>query len=457
MDQIMNSFHGDYKSKQLAKQSFNEQQQQQQESVPKPRPSECPKKLTYHHLIFSRKNFLMQNDIVSEALIVESAETGRFSSIDVDYEVTNKKNIKLVNDHLYVGTDDGKVLKFVIQQNEKNRTESKMVFSEKIEIFKHIINENEIFNIKLYKRTHLILVTQNKVLSLPIESFCANQSKTACNNQFNPYCVWKESKCFYLYSQSPSLITNVNSNMTTSVKLMSTKMANYYRIKNEEKLYLKEKKLYQVKNNEIIISMNLVLFLAIMFTLFILSFVFLILFVFNIYQKIYKRTTKKPNAMKSSPFKFVSVGLNGGTGDTYHEHPSPCQTASPLSSSQSLNTTTKSSNVSSMYNPTFQNSSTHSMDIYKQMHFVTQDHEKKLTENNNYVPSCNTLFHSKNNLNIYTNSVNNNKNNNNNSNLNGYNKNDMESLNDKKEYESTYLRPSDGNFFNLNGFNKYYV
>jgi len=446
MDQIMNSFHGDYKSKQSAKQSFNEQQQQQQESVPKPRPSQCPKKLTYHHLIFSRKNFLMENEIVSEALIVESAETGRFSSIDVDYEVTSKKNTKLVNDHLYVGTDDGKVLKFVIQQNEKNLTESKMVFSEKIEIFKHHINETEIFNIKLYKKSHLILVTQNKVLSLPIESFCANQSKTACSNQLNPHCVWKESKCFYLYSQSPSLITNVNNSMTASVKLMSTKMANYYRIKNEEKSYLKEKKLYQVKNNEIIISMNLVLFLAIMFTLFILSLVFLILFVFNIYQKIYKRSTKKP-------FKFVTVGLNGGTGDTYHEHPSPCQTASPLSSSQSLNTTTKSSNVSSMYNPTFPNSSTHSMDIYKQMHFsVTQDHEKKLTENNNYVPSCNTLFHPKNNLNIYTNSVNNN-----NSIKNGYNKNDMENLNDKKEYESTYLRPSDGNFLNLNGFNKYYV
>jgi hypothetical protein len=94
------------------------------------------------------------------------------------------------------------------------------------------------------------------------------------------------------------------------------------------------------------------------------------------------------------------------------------------------------------------------MDIYKQMHFsVTQDHEKKLTENNNYVASCNTLFHPKNNLNIYTNSVNNN----NNSIKNGYNKNDMENLNDKKEYESTYLRPSDGNFLNLNGFNKYYV
>ncbi len=88
MDQIMSAFHGDYKLKSSGI----------DQTVPKPKPSECPSKLTYQHLIFSRKNFVMENEILSNALIVETASQSRFLSIDVQYEA--KKNI----DMLFVGT-----------------------------------------------------------------------------------------------------------------------------------------------------------------------------------------------------------------------------------------------------------------------------------------------------------------------------------------------------------------
>ena len=88
MDQIMAAFHGDYK---LKSESIDP-------TVPKPKPSECPSKLTYQHLIFSRKNFVMENEILSDALIVETASQSRFLSIDVQYEA--QKNI----DMLFIGT-----------------------------------------------------------------------------------------------------------------------------------------------------------------------------------------------------------------------------------------------------------------------------------------------------------------------------------------------------------------
>ena len=89
MDEIMESFHGNYKR------STSE--------VPIPRPSECPDKLTYQHLKFSRKHILMEQEIISNALIVETSQTNRFESIDVDFKVKNE-NDDIKSDILFVGT-----------------------------------------------------------------------------------------------------------------------------------------------------------------------------------------------------------------------------------------------------------------------------------------------------------------------------------------------------------------
>ena len=83
--------------------SFNsEYQNSQGKSVPIPRPSQCPDSLTYQHIVFSRKNVAMQNEIVSEAIFVESLSPNRYNSIAVDYEVKNRQNN--ANDVIFVGT-----------------------------------------------------------------------------------------------------------------------------------------------------------------------------------------------------------------------------------------------------------------------------------------------------------------------------------------------------------------
>ena len=127
----------------------------------------------------------------------------------------------------------------------------------------------------------------------------------------------------------------------------------------------------------------------------------------------------------------------------YREHPSPCQTASPQSSSQSLNTTTKSSNVSSI----------HTIDNYKQIQISRENYEKKLIDErlqqiNNFGAYQSLLYpNNNNNSNIYTT----------NTNLDFKNcENNFVNLNDRKDYES-YIRNGEENFSDVNGFKKYYV
>lgn len=77
--------------------------QEQEQSVPEPRPSKCPSKLTYQHLIFARKNFIMERDVQSEALVVETARESQFVSIDVDFNVADLENGSTA-DVIFIGT-----------------------------------------------------------------------------------------------------------------------------------------------------------------------------------------------------------------------------------------------------------------------------------------------------------------------------------------------------------------
>lgn len=104
LDQIMDSFHGDYKyNTENSPNNKEDEQEQAQNSIPFPRPSECKNKLTYQHLIFTRKNVQMKNEVLSEALIIESSASNRFTSIDVDFEAKSFDG-KHESDVLFIGT-----------------------------------------------------------------------------------------------------------------------------------------------------------------------------------------------------------------------------------------------------------------------------------------------------------------------------------------------------------------
>ncbi len=199
LDQLLASFHADYSN--TNGQPLSE--------IPHPRPSSCPAKLTYQHLIFSRKNTMMANDVQSEALVVETARTSRFTSIDVDFNSNDNR------DMIYIGTDSGQVLTFVIKNDQ-------LIYSEQLQL--NI--KTSILNIQLNEivdSRSLILMTQNKLISVPAAYCNSKYDQASCKK--HPYCTWSleglkchDSKTVYI---SPTFKTSTQPTTTSNTPTLN--------------------------------------------------------------------------------------------------------------------------------------------------------------------------------------------------------------------------------------------
>jgi hypothetical protein len=313
MDQIMGSYNGDYKMK-----STNSDTQ-----IPNPKPSQCPNKLTYQHIIFSRKNFQMNQDIVSEAFIIETKRNNRFLSIDVDFNIKSQLNTNITSDVLFVGTDDGRVLTLVLQHTNNSR---KLVYSEELTM---INNNHSIKNIKFHSKRNFILLTKSKVISTKSHYCHLKLDINRCNNLINPYCIWSNvnSQCMNIldynnYNNSISLnnetyINNyrhVNNNMLknenkqkindiksfkSNETIFTTKPSNYIST-NPFNTSSTTTFTYKIMNNDITISINIVLFILLVITFSLLLILFAIFFSFNFYKKFVKNKNEKSSPTSSS-------------------------------------------------------------------------------------------------------------------------------------------------------------
>ncbi|CAF0729646.1 unnamed protein product [Brachionus calyciflorus] len=364
MDQIMDSFHGDYKIKSLNP-NFDESEKinRLRNSVPNPRPSECPNELTYQHLIFSRKNFIMEKEILSHAVIVESSVSDRFASIDVDYDINSK-------DLLLIGTDNGRVLNFVLKDNE-------LVYSEELEIFKknlinfkfsqvpnelkfipsHFSNENKneikssrISNIKLFKKeskNFIIIMTQNKLFSIKAD-FC-NQKilRRTCDQNLYPYCQWSErhSKCFSS-SIDPNKIPLLNKTIERSEKLIPVKkfIMNYIDLKNETNSSKISKSLD--KSNEINLKINIHLFVFVIVTFIAITLFMCVFIIVKILtQLITKKNKDKKLGIQNLNFYHDENGLSKSIDQSY---PTSQPSTSPFEISSTISYTSTKSTKSSI-------------------------------------------------------------------------------------------------------------
>lgn len=358
MDQIMDSFHGDYKFKSKENFDFGENYNRFKKSVPNPRPSQCPNELTYQHLVFSRKNFIMNKEIVSEAIVVESSVSDRFTSIDVEF---GPKDI------LFVGTQNGKILTFVLDQN-------RLVYSELVDLFNgsdlqvsHVKVENnlklapsrffahktteakktEIKNLKFLKQKdndYFIVITQNMVLSVPNDFCHQKKSMQICDQNLFPYCQWsiQHSKCFNYKLKAGLIPVILNS---TKLSLTMLKLKNNLDFKNETN---SSEKVEQLNNyqNEINIRINIYLFILI-----VLTFIFLFIFVcFILMLKLtslilnLRQNGKKFKVPNWSIFeKFKSMGQKKMVNKTFSgsQQPNPFEISTTISY-----TSTKSSVLS---------------------------------------------------------------------------------------------------------------
>jgi hypothetical protein len=178
-------------------------------------------------------------------------------------------------------------------------------------------NGRSISNIKLYydkenskSQKHLILVTQNKVLSIPAQTCHLKLEESKCNNLINPYCKWSNihSKCISSSDEMSDILLNkTEKSFSNPIQNTTKNLVNLFNNKQFESSTLTAilfknnddySNKYRIQNNEITISMNLIVF-SIMIVLFVVfSFMIGALFTFHFYRKFI--ISKKKHIEKSS-------------------------------------------------------------------------------------------------------------------------------------------------------------
>jgi hypothetical protein len=186
----------------------------------------------------------------------------------------------------------------------------------------------KLLNAKLYKnnstkeRRYLIVMTQNKLISLPAQ-FCKKKTTPdKCKNNIYPYCYWSEEEAKCKISEETSFVQNKTrhnknsiskqaQNMTHSLNSSSVEAISYRMIANKLDYSLMSNNYSDAENDqlkknstdcdltspasesiiahnngdEMTISMSVYLLLLIIFVVLLISFTFGILVTYNIYGK----------------------------------------------------------------------------------------------------------------------------------------------------------------------------
>jgi hypothetical protein len=327
IDQLKDSFEGDYKkekstsSKESSSSSssslltLSSSTSLQTSSYPNPRPSDCAARyntpLTYEQLIFSRKNVQMENEISSEALIVQSDQPSRFTNIDVDFNtIVSEKNEtdSTFNDVLFVSSNDGRILEFVIrnEEDENMKLTQKLIYSEEIkshlnESSMNILNlkffhsnssSGGLDNAKIESSRHLLIVMNDKVVTMPASYCYLKKNSSNCDQTLYPYCFWsiQKQKCLdftkaaFLFDKQSKVVLNdevfiengtenINLTPTPSLSLVDISMSNDYNSSSSLSSSSKLENLLQLKTkqNNSKLSIHIYIFVAVSFVLIISS------------------------------------------------------------------------------------------------------------------------------------------------------------------------------------------
>ncbi|CAL4078373.1 unnamed protein product, partial [Meganyctiphanes norvegica] len=200
---IMDTFEGPFKGQATNNASWlpvNETQ------VPEPRPGQCVRDsstLPDVTLNFIRVHSLMDEAVPAffdQPLLISTniQYSGQFTSIEVDPQVRTVDGTKY--DVLFIGTDDGKVLKVV---NTKSHDSNKKVKPFVIEELKVFETGTAIISLKLIrpwnKPPRLLVTSRAQIHSISLWR-CETDKITLCSDCLglrDPYCVWDKSthKC----------------------------------------------------------------------------------------------------------------------------------------------------------------------------------------------------------------------------------------------------------------------
>ncbi|XP_048733618.1 semaphorin-1A-like isoform X2 [Ostrea edulis] len=144
-------------------------------------------------LNFIKSHTLMDGAVPSAGgspIIVLPTFKGRMTQIAVDWQVHAGDG--RYYDVIFVGTDDGRVLK-VINKGRGSNVETVVI--ENLQVFPE---EYVVTGLKIYRangKEKLIVVSKEKVISVPLHQCEHQDSCRSCVRLQDPYCSWVDDKC----------------------------------------------------------------------------------------------------------------------------------------------------------------------------------------------------------------------------------------------------------------------
>ncbi|XP_053662420.1 semaphorin-1A [Anopheles marshallii] len=193
VEDIMEAFEGPFKAQRDIHSNWL---QVPPSSVPEPRPGKCvddsrtlPKALVN----FVKTNNLMDNSVPSlhsRPVFTRVSLYYRLSAIAVDPQVKALDGNRY--DVIFVGTNDGKVIKFVNILSANSSDDVRTVVISETQAFSPGTKINEMTISK--KNSALIVISSGKIISLPLHNCNEHSFKTCrkCLELQDPYCAWDD-------------------------------------------------------------------------------------------------------------------------------------------------------------------------------------------------------------------------------------------------------------------------
>ncbi|XP_076334612.1 LOW QUALITY PROTEIN: semaphorin-1A-like [Tachypleus tridentatus] len=167
--------------------------------VPEPRPGQCvndSRTLPEMTLNFIKDHTLMDRAVPSfwnQPLILHTGFGYRYTYITVDPQIETVDGNRY--DVLFIGTDNGKVIKVVNAASSSSDGEVVPVIVEEVTVFQNgapitsLLVYNSAFQFKL------VVVSQDEIYSIPLHD-CERYASTCsdCVGLQDPYCAWDESR-----------------------------------------------------------------------------------------------------------------------------------------------------------------------------------------------------------------------------------------------------------------------
>lgn len=167
--------------------------------VPEPRPGQCvndSRTLPEVTVNFIEGNSLMDRAVPSfwnHPVVLQTTFQYRFTQVAVDpqIETADAKHY----DVLFIGTDNGKVLKAINAGSDSSNGKVIPVVIEDYQVFEHL---TPITNLMVYHTPHeakLVVVSHEEIKTIPLYS-CDQYAKTCseCVSLQDPYCAWDKSR-----------------------------------------------------------------------------------------------------------------------------------------------------------------------------------------------------------------------------------------------------------------------